>query len=62
MELQADGPFEVLCREKGKDFVYRRGNLVIAVNPKGKTEERTGKKIFSVETKGKGSFAVWEEA
>ncbi|MBQ9345976.1 MAG: DUF3459 domain-containing protein, partial [Oscillibacter sp.] len=34
-DLQADGDFQVLCREAGKPFVYRRGNLLLAVNPSG---------------------------
>ena len=34
-DLQADAPFEVICAEKGKPFVYRRGALVLAVNPSG---------------------------
>ena len=34
-DLQADAPFEVICAEKGRPFVYRRGNLVLAVNPAG---------------------------
>ena len=33
--LQADAPFETVCTEKGKPFVYRRGNLMIGVNPSG---------------------------
>lgn len=32
--LNADADFEVLCGKKGKPFVYRRGNLIIAVNPR----------------------------
>ena len=32
-DLQADAEFKVLCSEKGKAFVYKRGNLTIAVNP-----------------------------
>jgi len=34
-DLQADGPFEVLCAEKGRPLVYRRGSLTLAVNPSG---------------------------
>ena len=34
-DLQADAPFEPVCTEKGKPFVYRRGGLVLAVNPSG---------------------------
>ena len=32
-QLQADGPFSVICDEKERPFVYRRGDLVVAVNP-----------------------------
>ena len=35
-DLQADAAFEVLCSEKGKPFVYKRGSLTIAVNPSDK--------------------------
>ena len=35
-DLQADAPFEVLYAENGgRPFVYRRGRIVIAVNPDG---------------------------
>ena len=34
-DLQADAVFEPVCAEKGKPFVYRRGDLVLAVNPSG---------------------------
>ena len=34
-DLQADGSFEVICSEPGRPFVYRRGALVLAVNPDG---------------------------
>ena len=34
-DLQADGAYETVCAEKGKPFVYRRGNLLLAVNPSG---------------------------
>ena len=34
-DLQADAPFEALCTEKGKPFVYRRSGLTLAVNPSG---------------------------
>ena len=34
-DLQADAPFEVICAEKDKPFVYRRGKLMVAVNPSG---------------------------
>ena len=36
-DLQADGEYETLCAETGKPFVYRRGRLVLAVNPSGET-------------------------
>ncbi len=35
-DLQADGPFEVVCAEQGQPFVYKRGGLLLAVNPSGK--------------------------
>jgi len=34
-DLQADAEFAPLCAEAGKPFVYRRGGLVLAVNPAG---------------------------
>ena len=34
-DLQADADFKVVCSEAGKPFVYRRGNLLCAVNPAG---------------------------
>ena len=34
-DLQADAPYETLCSEKRRPYVYRRGSLVIAVNPAG---------------------------
>ena len=34
-DLQADADFEPLCAEKDKPFVYRRGSMVLAVNPSG---------------------------
>ena len=38
-DLQADAPFEALCTKKGKPFVYRRGGLILAVNPSGESSE-----------------------
>ena len=36
-DLQADGSFEVVYAEKEKfPFIYKRGNLIIAVNPSEK--------------------------
>lgn len=35
-DLQADAPLEFLCREKEAPLVYRRGKLLLAVNPSGK--------------------------
>jgi len=34
-DLQADGPLQVLCAEKGRPLVYRRGSLTLALNPSG---------------------------
>lgn len=36
-DLQADGDFEVLAAGKNEPFVYRRGQMYLAVNPSGKT-------------------------
>lgn len=36
-DLQADGSFEAVCAQKDKPFVYRRGALLLAVNPSGDT-------------------------
>ncbi|MBQ6207496.1 MAG: hypothetical protein IJK52_10490 [Oscillospiraceae bacterium] len=35
-DLKADGAFEVVRGEPEGPFVYRRGNLVLAVNPSGR--------------------------
>ena len=37
-DLQADAPFEAVCTEKGKPFVYRRGDLLIGINPSGEAQ------------------------
>ena len=37
-DLQADGALKVLCAEKGKPFVYRRGGRLLAVNPSGEKQ------------------------
>ena len=36
-DLQADGDFEALVTDPDKPFVYRRGGLLLAVNPSGDT-------------------------
>ena len=38
-DLKADAPFEVVIRDKGKPFVYKRKNLLAVVNPS--LEEKT---------------------
>ena len=38
-DLQADAEFESLCVEKDKPFVYRRGSLILAINPAGQPAE-----------------------
>ena len=62
-DLQADAPFEVVCAEKGKPFVYRRGSLVLAVNPSGEACEVkapvSGKKpIFAIGVAGVSGDAI----
>ena len=34
-DLQADAAYETVCAEKDKPFVYRRGEMLLAVNPAG---------------------------
>ena len=38
-DLQADAPFAVVCSEPDRPFLYRRGDLLIVVNPSGQTLE-----------------------
>ena len=35
-DLQADAPFRAVCTEPDKPFVYRRGELTLALNPSGR--------------------------
>ena len=70
-DLQADAPFEALLAGRGNPFVYRRGKMVIAVNPSASEAdcvipELEGKEIiFRIgEVSGNvhmggGSFAVF---
>ena len=74
-DLQADGPFEVLRAEADAPFVYKRGELILAVNPGSEAASWTsdlleGRKVVyrigSAETAGgrlelgPQSFAVLE--
>ncbi len=57
-DLQADAEFSVVCSEPGKPFVYRRGDLLLAVNPNGQDvsidlNEENRSVIFSI---GNGSL------
>ena len=73
-DLQADGPFEVIYAEKEKlPFVYRRGSVVMAVNPSGhvhivELEENAADRLFAIGEAewqsgkicmGPQSFAMW---
>ena len=72
-DLQADGEFSVVCSEPGKPFVYRRGSLLLAVNPNSQEtsvalKEENRSEIFSIGsgslvngklTVGPQSFLVW---
>ncbi|MBR1586066.1 MAG: DUF3459 domain-containing protein [Clostridia bacterium] len=54
-DLQADAAFEALCTEQDKPFVYRRGALLLAVNPSGEAltapVQAAGRKaIFTIGT------------
>ena len=57
-DLQADAPFIPVCSEPGKPFVYRRGELLLAVNPDGKTSalELPGKDMTEIFRIGSGSL------
>ena len=46
-DLQADAEYKTVCAEKGKPFVYRRGKLLLAVNPSG------GKLVADVNADGR---------
>ena len=48
-DLQADAAFEPVCTGKDEPFVYRRGKLLLAVNPSGKklsAKVETGEKAM----------------
>ena len=51
-DLQADAEFEPIVTDAGKPFVYRRGSLLLAVNPNGSAAEctlpRSGEVIYSI--------------
>lgn len=51
-DLQADAEFEPVVTDAGKPFVYRRGSLLLAVNPNGSAAECTlphgGEVIYSI--------------
>ena len=34
-DLQADAPFELLCADPDRPLIYRRGGLLLAINPSG---------------------------
>ena len=35
-DLQADAELDIICSEPGKPFIYRRGSLIVSLNPTGK--------------------------
>ena len=54
-DLDADGDLSVICSEPGRPFVYRRGSLILAVNPDGEAKEialpeAEGKIIYQIGT------------
>lgn len=51
-DLQADAEFKALDHEKGKPFVYQRGNMICAIYPDSKEE-------FVIEDKLKGMKQVY---
>ena len=74
-DLRADAPLKVLCAEKGQPFVYRRGHLILAVNPDGekrfaRVDAEVGELLFALGqadaadgriAMGPQSFAVFAE-
>ncbi|WP_026489358.1 alpha-amylase family glycosyl hydrolase [Butyrivibrio sp. XBB1001] len=62
-DLQADGSFEVIYAEKEQfPFVYRRGNLLIAINPSGNKANATlSDKAFVKEKDPSGSHCALNE-
>jgi maltose alpha-D-glucosyltransferase/alpha-amylase len=62
-DLQADGSFEVIYAEKEQfPFVYRRGNLLIAINPSGNKANATlSDKAFVKEKAPSGSHCALNE-
>lgn len=62
-DLQADGSFEVIYAEKEQfPFVYRRGNLLIAINPSGNKANATlSDKAFVKEKDPSGSHCAFNE-
>ena len=56
-DLQAGADFSVICSEPERPFVYRRGSLIVAVNPSSKALRcpvRCGREIFRI---GEGGCA-----
>lgn len=56
-DLQADGPFEAIHAQKGDPlFVYRRGGLILAVNPSNKPvkTDLAGEPLFRIGSFEKG--------
>ncbi len=62
-DLQADGSFEVIYAENEQfPFVYRRGNLLIAINPSGNKANATlSDKAFVKEKDPSGSHCAFNE-
>lgn len=62
-DLQADGSFEVIYAKKEQfPFVYRRGNLLIAINPSGNKANATlSDKAFVKEKDPSGSHCAFNE-
>ena len=59
-DLQADAPLRILCCEPGRPFIYRRGDMVLALNVNGTSLRAAvpGQPLKPVYSLGTGS---WED-
>ena len=67
-DLQADAAFETVCTQKDKPFVYKRGSLLVAVNPSGSAldtgVDAAGRKVlFAIgDVKADGTLCMGEQS
>ena len=67
-DLQADAAFATVCTQKDKPFVYKRGSLLVAVNPSGSAldtgVDAAGRKVlFAIgDVKADGTLCMGEQS